>query len=137
MRFIRFTVWLALFVLFVVVLWQNMAQIDIPLNLKFTAFEKEYFNITYPIYVFLLGFFILGSLLAMLYFFTDKLRLGGQLSSCRSRVRALEKEVEQLRSIPLDDTPPAAAAAVTSSTSSTEAETPSMDTSEEKKDGKE
>lgn len=128
MRFIRFIFWILILAIFVLVLAQNMDQIKNALTLNFVLDETTVFNITYPIYVYFLGFFMLGAFMGTLYFITDKLRAGGALSSCRSRVRALEKEVEQLRSIPLDETPTAAAAAP--------AETPTVYASseEEKKD---
>ncbi|NJB66810.1 putative membrane protein [Desulfobaculum xiamenense] len=103
MRYLKVLALLALFFLTMVLFAQNMEALSQQVELGLVLFGQELFLIHQPIYFILLSAFVLGGALCTLYFLYEKIRVSSELRSCRKKLRNLEKEVNSLRSLPLED----------------------------------
>jgi putative membrane protein len=82
---------------------QNTPVLSEEVQLSLELFDYKWTSIPIPYYVLILGLFFIGALLATLYFLAEKFRLSGMLKRCHSRVQSLEKELNSLRNMPLED----------------------------------
>jgi len=103
MRYLKFLALLMLFFFTMALFAQNMQALSHPLDLSFNLLGGQWFDISYPVYLYLLVVLVLGGLLSMLFFLTERFRLNGQLNRCRGKLRSLEQEVNSLRTLPLED----------------------------------
>lgn len=108
MRYLKVLALLVFFVLSLTVFAQNMAALSNPLPLKLHLFGVPWFSLQGPFYIWGLAAFLLGGVFAMLYFLAERIRLGRQLSVCKSKLKSLEQEVNSLRNLPLEEHPKAA-----------------------------
>lgn len=114
MRYVKMLVLLALFFVVMVMFAQNMEALSATLGLHLDLFGNAIFGFESPIYVFVLGGFVLGGILCTLYFLCEKIRLTRELSAANKKIASLEQEVTSLRNLPLtDSTAPAQAATET------------------------
>lgn len=102
MRFLK-ALWIAIFVFCALVFFiQNSTELITPLELKIDTYMGHVWTATaVPFYLVVLLGFLAGALLMLGYLFMDRVRLGRELRRERKKTRALDKEVKNLREIPL------------------------------------
>ena len=102
MRFLK-ALWIAIFVFCALVFFiQNSTALITPLELTFDTYMDQVWTAkAVPFYLVVLLGFLAGALLMLGYLFMDRVRLGHQLRQARRQCRSLEKEVKNLREIPL------------------------------------
>ena len=76
-------------------------QFQLELNLYFFALLGP----ALPLYIVILGAFLLGVFLSLIFFIIDKFQAAGQLKACRRKLTRLEQEVTSLRNLPLQEQP--------------------------------
>jgi len=103
MRFIKFLLVIALFVLTMALFAQNMATLGAPIALSLNLFGTELFTFEYTVYMLLLLAFFLGAIITLSYFFLEKIRMGRELSQAGKKLATLEQEVNSLRNLPLTE----------------------------------
>jgi putative membrane protein len=103
MRFIKVLLLAVCFFVALVFFIQNTAALNQALQLQFELLGNNLQSSSIPLYLLILGAFLIGSVFSTLYFFVDKLRTGSQLRRCKSRVSELETEVNTLRTLPLEE----------------------------------
>lgn len=103
MRYLKVLALVILFFLSMVFFIQNTPELskEVTLSLKLMQFQLT--SQPLPYYLLILSAFAAGALLCLLYFMGDKVRLSGQLRTCRTRMANLEQEVNSLRNLPLDE----------------------------------
>ena len=106
MRYFKVLVLLALLSFVLLFFAQNLEALSQSLYLSFVLFGGTWFSFEYPFYFIALATFILGGIFTMCYFFLDRLRLSRRLKECKIRVSTLEQEVNSLRNLPLEESPP-------------------------------
>jgi lipopolysaccharide assembly protein A len=97
MRFIKFILLVIFFLVFMVFFVQNNAQLSTVLELKFNLFNLQYQSQPIPFYIIVLVFFVAGALFSTLVLIIDRIRVGAHLSQAKSRITALEKDLDSLR----------------------------------------
>ncbi len=102
MRYFKVLLIVILFFLCMIFFVQNTKILTANLDLQFHLFNWSWFSTTVPIYIFILLFFVLGAIVSMLYFFMERIRLTKELKQCRSKIQSLEKELNSLRNMPLE-----------------------------------
>ncbi len=109
MRYFKVLFLVILFFLSMVFFVQNKKILTANLDLQFQLFNWSWFSTTVPIYLFLLIFFVLGAILTLLYFIIERIKQTRELKQCRRHIQSLEKELNSLRNLPLEqgDTHPA------------------------------
>lgn len=121
MRYVKFLALLLLFFFTMALFAQNMGTLAQPLELRFNLLGMQWFDFSYPVYLYLLGVLVVGGVLSMLFFLTERIRLTGALNRCRGKLKSLEQEVNSLRTLPLaDQDKPFAAAPVPAQLEDTE-----------------
>ncbi len=80
---------------------QLLAVVGFKLNLYIMTLYPAGINI--PLYVIIICAFLIGALLSFGFLLADKLHTSSQLRTCRKRLRSLEKEVNSLRNLPLQE----------------------------------
>lgn len=104
MRFLK-ALWLTIFFFFSLMFFiQNTDVLNQKLTLKFDFYYFDYVwtNTAVPFYFIVLVAFFLGTIVALGYLFMDRLRTKMELSRYRRIVRKQEKELKNLRAIPLE-----------------------------------
>jgi uncharacterized protein YoxC len=103
MRYVKALI-LALFLLAVmIVLFQNTETFGQTMTLSVELFEYKWTSVPLPFYILVLAAGFLGFFITLLYFFMDKMKTSSDLKKCQRRVASLEKEVNSLRTMPLED----------------------------------
>lgn len=102
MRYLKVLFIVILFFVCLVFFIQNSEILTASLDIKFQLFKWTWFSSTVPIYIFILLFFLLGAIISLLYFFVERIRKGKELKDCRAKISSLEKELNSLRSTPLE-----------------------------------
>lgn len=87
---------------------QNQTLLLSSLGLKLDIFVVKFLLPDIPLYALVLGAFVFGALLSLLFLLVDRFHTASQLRSCRKRLRSLEEEVNSLRNLPLQDEDPLA-----------------------------
>jgi uncharacterized membrane protein len=105
MRYLKVLGLLIFFVLALTIFAQNMAVLSESIRLKLHLFDVQWFSFEGPFYIWGLAAFLIGGLFSLLFFLAERIRLSRQLSSCKSRLRSLEQEVNSLRNLPLEEHP--------------------------------
>lgn len=82
---------------------QNQALLLSTLGLKIDLFLVKLITPSVPLYAVIVGAFVLGLLLSLVFLLIDKIHYSSQLRTCRKRLRSLEEEVNSLRNLPLQD----------------------------------
>lgn len=102
MRFLKVLALVIVFFLTMVFFQQNTGELSQAVTLKFDLLFKAWSTIPLPIYFLILGAFTLGAVIAVLFFLIERIRLGAAVRKARRQVKKLEKEVNALRTRPLD-----------------------------------
>lgn len=103
MRYLKVLALVVLFFLSMVFFIQNTPELSKEVTLSIELFNYKFMSQPLPYYLLILIAFAAGSVLCLLYFMADKVRLSGQLRACRTRMANLEQEVNSLRNLPLDE----------------------------------
>lgn len=106
MRYIKVLLLIALFVISILFFSQNneilaqslVLRLDIP-------YIAELRSVPLPFYFLVLGGFVVGAVLTLLYFLAEKIKAAKQLRECRTRMASLEQELNSLRNMPLNEEP--------------------------------
>ncbi|UZP68296.1 LapA family protein [Desulfovibrio mangrovi] len=112
MRFIKVLGLVIVFFLTMVFFQQNTAELSQTITLKFDLLFQSWSTIPLPIYFLILGAFALGAMVVILFFFVERIRLGAAVRKARKQSKKLEKEVNALRTQPLEASEPLAVEAV-------------------------
>ena len=107
MRFLK-ALWLIVFFFFSLLFFvQNNDALSQKLSLSFDTYYFDYVwtNTAVPLYVVVLLSFLVGALVSLGYLIMDRIRLRMDLIGCRRENRKKEKELKQLRAIPLERAP--------------------------------
>lgn len=83
---------------------QNDAQFTALLNIKLDLYAVKFVGMGIPLFAVVIGAFLLGVLLSLLYFVVEKISSTRQLRACNKKMRSLEQELNSLRNLPLNDT---------------------------------
>lgn len=102
MRYVKFLALLLLFVVSMLFFVQNNQPLSTAVQLEFSVGTMHLYSIPLPLYLLVLGSFLLGALVCLLVFLVDRIRLGLELKTLRTRYANLEDEVLSLRTIPLN-----------------------------------
>ena len=107
MRFLK-ALWLTVFFFLSLTFFvQNAKVLDQKLSLQFDFYYFNYVwtNTAVPFYFVILVAFAVGALVTLGYLFMDRVRARMELGRYRKIIRRQDKELRQLRSIPLQATP--------------------------------
>jgi uncharacterized membrane protein YciS (DUF1049 family) len=102
MRYLKFLLLLLVFVASMLFFVQNNQPLSTALVLEFNIVAVHLYSLPLPVYLLVLGGFFLGAVLCLAYFLFERVRLGLELKSLRTRYANLEDEVLSLRTIPLN-----------------------------------
>ncbi len=102
MRFIKVLGLVVVFFLTMVFFQQNTAELSQTITLKFDLLFESWTTIPLPIYFLILGAFALGAVVVVLFFFIERIRLGAAVRKARRQSKKFEKEVNALRTQPLN-----------------------------------
>jgi putative membrane protein len=103
MRYVKVIVLVALFFFSMLFFVQNTELLTKGMTLKLTLFNYQFISREISFYLLILGGFVAGSVLSMLYFMTDKIKNANQSKALRKKVQELEKELNSLRNMPLEN----------------------------------
>lgn len=101
MRYLKFFVLVFLFVLSMFFFVQNNGPLSAAVQLELNLVVARFYSLPLPLYVLILLGFLTGALLCLAFFLVERIRLGLELKSLRSRASALEDELLALRTQPL------------------------------------
>ncbi|MFP4168941.1 MAG: lipopolysaccharide assembly LapA domain-containing protein [Desulfonatronovibrionaceae bacterium] len=103
MRFVKIIVFVAIFFFSMLFFVQNTDVLSQTLSLRLNLFETEFISKEFPFYLLVLIAFAVGALLTVAYFFVEKFRTTRQIRQYRHKVANLEKELNSLRNMPLEE----------------------------------
>mgnify|MGYP006423100833 CR=1 FL=1 len=103
MRYLKLFAFIIFFVLAMIFFIQNTDPLAATLELKFDLFQWSWLSNPLPFYVVLLIAFAVGAVLSLLYFLVEKLRLNSEVKKHKNQVRSLQKELNSLRNMPLEE----------------------------------
>ncbi|WP_022662890.1 lipopolysaccharide assembly protein LapA domain-containing protein [Paucidesulfovibrio longus] len=104
MRYVKLAILALCVAVGVLFFMQNDAQFTAMLNIKLDLYAVKLVGAGIPLYAVVVGAFLLGVLLSLLYFVIEKINSTRQLRSCNKKMRSLEQELTSLRNLPLNDT---------------------------------
>ncbi|EPR42296.1 protein of unknown function DUF1049 [Desulfovibrio sp. X2] len=116
MRYLKVLILALIFVASMIFFIQNTPIFSETIQLQLEILGYRWTSVAMPIYLVVLLSFLLGAVLAILYFFIEKVRLSGMLRSATAKVKKLEDEVASLRAA--QETPSYSSYSNTSSASS-------------------
>jgi uncharacterized integral membrane protein len=103
MRYLKLFAFIIFFVLAMIFFVQNTGPLSSTLELKFELLQWSWLSKPLPFYVVVLIAFAVGAILSLLYFLVEKMRLSGEVKKYKNKVRSLEKELNSLRNMPLEE----------------------------------
>ncbi len=103
MRYLKVLALILLFFLSMVFFVQNTPELSKEVILSLELVNYKFTSTPLPYYLLILVAFCLGAVLCLVYFMADKIRLSGQLRTCRTKMANLEQEVNSLRNLPLEE----------------------------------
>lgn len=103
MRFIKIIVFVAIFFFSMLFFVQNTEVLSQTLSLRLNVFGSEFISKEFPFYLLVLMGFAAGALLCVAYFFVEKMKTSKQLRQYKTKVADLEKELNSLRNMPLEE----------------------------------
>ncbi|WP_018125165.1 LapA family protein [Desulfovibrio oxyclinae] len=106
MRYLKVLALILLFVVSILFFSQNNEILAQSLVLRLDVpYIAELRSVPLPFYFLVLGGFVVGAVLTMLYFLSEKLKAAKKLRECNSRMASLEQELNSLRNMPLNEEP--------------------------------
>ncbi|SDL19751.1 putative membrane protein [Maridesulfovibrio ferrireducens] len=103
MRYLKVLALVILFFVSMVFFIQNTPELSKEVTLSMALLDFKFTSQPLPYYLLILVAFCAGSFICLFYFMADKIRLSGQLRTCRTKMSNLEQEVNSLRNLPLDE----------------------------------
>lgn len=103
MRYVKVIFLILLFFFSMLFFIQNTELITTTISLKLNILGKIFETNPIPIYLIALVAFVLGAILTLIYLIADKLKLNKQIRDYRQKITELEKELNSLRNLPLDN----------------------------------
>jgi len=97
MRYLKVLALVVFFFFSMLFFVQNTAVLSNALALKLDLFEWHIETASFPVYLLILLSFVAGAFLSLAYFFLEKVRLSSKVRAGKTKIAALEKEVEELR----------------------------------------
>jgi putative membrane protein len=101
MRYLKFFILVVLFVLSMFFFVQNTAALSTVLQLELNLVFTRFYSQPLPVYVWILMGFFAGALVCLACFVVERVRMGVELKSLRTRASALEDELLALRTQPI------------------------------------
>lgn len=106
MRYIKVLLLVLVFFVTMMFFVQNHEILGQTVTLKLDFFfNPAMSSIPLPFYFMILGAFVLGAVATFALLVYDRLRLANNLRKANRRIKALEKEVNSLRTLPLEAAP--------------------------------
>ncbi|MDP2847944.1 MAG: lipopolysaccharide assembly protein LapA domain-containing protein [Humidesulfovibrio sp.] len=102
MRYLKFFTLLLVFVVSMLFFVQNNQPLSTTVVLEFNVVAAHLYSLPLPLYLLVLGGFFLGAVFCLAFLLVDRIRLGLELKTLRTRYAGLEDEVLSLRTIPLN-----------------------------------
>jgi uncharacterized membrane protein YciS (DUF1049 family) len=102
MRYLKSLALILVFVVSMLFFVQNNQPLSTSVVLEFNIVAAHLYSLPLPLYILVLGGFLLGALFTLAFLLVDRIRLGLELKSLRARYDALEDEALSLRTIPLN-----------------------------------
>ena len=106
MRYVKALLVILLFVLGLTFFLQNSQVFTATLSVRFEVMDWGGRSQPIPLYMFLVGAFLVGGLISILYLAADKIKLHRELKRRKSRIGSLEKELSSLRNMSLEQSQP-------------------------------
>jgi len=103
MKYIKLLLLAAFFVISMLFFFQNTVVLSDAVILRLDLYWEKFISRELPLYVIMLGCFVIGVIATMLHFIADKLRMNSELKKRAIKIRMLEKELNSLRNMPLED----------------------------------
>lgn len=102
MKYIKVIFLVAFFVVSIMFFSQNNDTLAQSLVLKLNVpYGPQLHSLPLPFFMLVLGGFLCGALLSMIYFLVDKFSAARKLKECRTRMASLEQELNSLRNMPI------------------------------------
>ncbi len=102
MRYLKSLALILIFVISMLFFVQNNEPFSTAVVLEFNVVFAHLYSLPLPVYILVLGAFLIGALLTLSFLLVDRVRLGFELKTLRTRYAALEDEVLSLRTLPLN-----------------------------------
>ncbi len=102
MRYVKLLALVLVFVVSMLFFVQNNQPLSAPVVLEFNLVAFHLYSLPLPVYLLVLGGFFLGALFSLAFLLVERIRLGLELKTLRTRYAALEDETLSLRTIPLN-----------------------------------
>jgi len=102
MRYVKFLVLVLVFLLSMFFFVQNNAPLSTAVVLELDLILVHFYSLPLPLYFLVLLGFFLGAVFCLAFLLFERIRLGLELKSLRTRYSTLEDEVLTLRTLPLN-----------------------------------
>jgi lipopolysaccharide assembly protein A len=102
MRYLKFFALTLAFVVSMLFFVQNNQALSTAIVLELNVVAAHLYSIPLPLYMLVLGSFLVGVMVTLVILLVDRIRLVLELKSLRTRYAALEDEALSLRTIPLN-----------------------------------
>jgi|GEM_PF-622455 len=102
MRYLKSLALILIFVVSMLFFVQNNQPLSTSVVLEFSVVALHLYSLPLPLYILVLGAFLLGAVLTLAFLLVDRIRLGLELKTLRTRYAALEDEALSLRTLPLN-----------------------------------
>jgi putative membrane protein len=103
MRFIKVLLLVIFIFLALLFVAQNSEVLAKTLQVQLDLYFWKGLSQPMPVILLIGAAFLLGALFSMVFFISEKMRLGSRLKDCRSRMAGLEQELNSLRNLPLEE----------------------------------
>ncbi|MBT8763141.1 LapA family protein [Desulfohalobiaceae bacterium Ax17] len=103
MRYVKVAILVLIFFFSMLFFVQNTELLSMSLSLKLDILGNHFESREIPIYLLILIAFVVGAFISLFYFLAEKIKLSKQLRVCKSKIADLEKEVNSLRNMPLEE----------------------------------
>lgn len=103
MKYLRVAALILLFFFSMLFFVQNHELLSKTVRLHLELFGTSFQSTDIPYYLIVLLAFVVGGFIALIYLLAEKIRLSSELKNNRAKIKDLEKEVNSLRNMPLND----------------------------------
>lgn len=102
MRYVKQLFLVLVFVASMLFFVQNNQPLSTSVVLEFNIVAAHFYSLPLPLYILVLGAFLLGAVFCLAFLLVERIRLGLELKTLRTRYAALEDEALSLRTVPLN-----------------------------------
>ena len=102
MRYLKSLALILVFVVSMLFFVQNNEPLSTAIVLEFNVVFAHLYSLPLPVYILVLGAFLIGALLTLSFLLVDRVRMGLELKTLRTRYADLEDEALSLRTLPLN-----------------------------------